>query len=48
MQLNLLTTSGLQIYEKRYTVHDNVAYISLTKLLCFMQEMRFQNNFNVM
>ena len=31
MQYNRKTTSGLQIYRKRYDVHNNIAY-TMTKL----------------
>ena len=36
----------LQIFGKRYDVHNNIAYI-MTKLYVFTSEMRFQSNLNV-
>ena len=39
--------SGLQIFGKRYDVHDNVAYIKTKLKRFFTAEMRFQSIFNV-
>ena len=41
-----LVVYSLFVFWKRYDVYNNVAYI-MTKLKCFMAEMRFQSNLNV-